>query len=81
MLSTAARLGRRMTWLALVGGAAWLPVGVIIAAGLMLATSTLADAITSGDTQAQTLLIAALAARRTRGPGGGDEGPGLRAVR
>ena len=79
MLSTAARVTRRMTWLALVGGAAWLPVGVIIAAGLMLASSTLADAISSGDTQAQTLLIAALAARRTRD--GQGEGPGLRAVR
>jgi hypothetical protein len=45
MLSTAARVTRRMTWLALVGGAAWLPVGVVIAAGLLVTTATLSDAI------------------------------------
>ena len=45
MLSTAARVTRRMTWLALVGGAAWLPVGVIIAATGLLLTISLSDAI------------------------------------
>jgi hypothetical protein len=45
MLSTAARLARRMTWLALIGGAAWLPVGVVVAAGFLVTTVTLSDAI------------------------------------
>ncbi len=81
MLGTVARLARRMTWLALVGGAAWLPVGVVIAAGLMLTTMSLSDAISGGDAQAQAMVIAALAARRSRGQSGEQEGPGLRAVR
>jgi hypothetical protein len=69
-----------MTWLALVGGAAWLPVGVIIAATGLLLTVSLSNAISSGETQAQAMLVAALAAKRTHETGE-QEGPGLRAVR
>jgi hypothetical protein len=61
MLSTAARATRRMTWLALVGGAAWLPVGLVIAAGFLLTTVTLSDAISGGDRHDKAMLIRAVA--------------------
>jgi hypothetical protein len=77
MLSTAARVTRRMTWLALVGGAAWLPVGVIIAAGLMLTTmslsgavTSLADSVAAADNNDKALLLSALLATRPRSPDG-----------
>ncbi len=75
MLGTVARLARRMTWLALVGGAAWLPTGVIIAAGLLLtsmtlsgAVTSLADSVTAADNSDKALLLSALLATRPRSP-------------